>query len=269
MIGRAGSQRILEEVAKCDTVCANCHRLRTFRRRSAIRCGSAVGRVTAFQAVCRGFESRLPLQTRRTMAIGPRLGYSDEPNVDGAPWRSPTGPARRVEPCPRCETGFRTLHVDEVADERDDQGCVLGRGADKHPRRRSAPSIVVEVTCEAKTPLFRSDFGTKYAALPPSRTSKSATGTELGGNARQHESFARMDLRKTQNALSARTRGRIRNCGLGLIRIQMGTHGMPPEAAMAHPSPGWSDRCAYKRLACRQPVNADSGRSRLWLASTS
>jgi hypothetical protein len=34
MIGRAGTQRILEEVAKCDTVCANCHRLRTFLRRS-------------------------------------------------------------------------------------------------------------------------------------------------------------------------------------------------------------------------------------------
>jgi hypothetical protein len=34
MIGRAGTSRILEEVAKCDIVCANCHRLRTFRRRS-------------------------------------------------------------------------------------------------------------------------------------------------------------------------------------------------------------------------------------------
>lgn len=33
MIGRAGTARILEEVAKCDIVCANCHRLRTFRRR--------------------------------------------------------------------------------------------------------------------------------------------------------------------------------------------------------------------------------------------
>ena len=35
MIGRAGTTRILEEVAKCDIVCANCHRLRTFARRSA------------------------------------------------------------------------------------------------------------------------------------------------------------------------------------------------------------------------------------------
>jgi hypothetical protein len=34
MIGRAGTTRILEEIAKCDIVCANCHRLRTFRRRS-------------------------------------------------------------------------------------------------------------------------------------------------------------------------------------------------------------------------------------------
>jgi hypothetical protein len=34
MIGRAGTARILEEVAKCDIVCANCHRRRTFDRRS-------------------------------------------------------------------------------------------------------------------------------------------------------------------------------------------------------------------------------------------
>jgi hypothetical protein len=34
MIGRAGTARILDEVAVCDIVCANCHRLRTFRRRS-------------------------------------------------------------------------------------------------------------------------------------------------------------------------------------------------------------------------------------------
>jgi hypothetical protein len=34
MIGRAGTPRILDEVAKCDIVCANCHRLRTFVRRS-------------------------------------------------------------------------------------------------------------------------------------------------------------------------------------------------------------------------------------------
>jgi hypothetical protein len=34
LIGRAGKQRIQEEVEKCDIVCANCHRLRTFRRRS-------------------------------------------------------------------------------------------------------------------------------------------------------------------------------------------------------------------------------------------
>jgi hypothetical protein len=34
MIGRAGTARILDEAAKCDIVCANCHRLRTFQRRS-------------------------------------------------------------------------------------------------------------------------------------------------------------------------------------------------------------------------------------------
>jgi hypothetical protein len=34
MIGRAGTARILAEVAKCDIVCANCHRVRTFERRA-------------------------------------------------------------------------------------------------------------------------------------------------------------------------------------------------------------------------------------------
>jgi len=33
MIGRSGTERILAEVAKCDIVCANCHRARTFDRR--------------------------------------------------------------------------------------------------------------------------------------------------------------------------------------------------------------------------------------------
>jgi hypothetical protein len=33
MIGRAGDSRILAEVAKCDIVCANCHRARTVERR--------------------------------------------------------------------------------------------------------------------------------------------------------------------------------------------------------------------------------------------
>src|SRR3990172_413073 len=34
MVGRASLRRIMEEVAKCDVVCANCHRMRTFRRRA-------------------------------------------------------------------------------------------------------------------------------------------------------------------------------------------------------------------------------------------
>jgi hypothetical protein len=33
LIGRAADARILAEVAKCDIVCANCHRARTFARR--------------------------------------------------------------------------------------------------------------------------------------------------------------------------------------------------------------------------------------------
>jgi hypothetical protein len=35
MIGRASVAGILAEVAKCDVVCANCHRMRTYRRRQA------------------------------------------------------------------------------------------------------------------------------------------------------------------------------------------------------------------------------------------
>lgn len=33
LVGRHSEQAVLAEVAKCDVVCANCHRLRTYRRR--------------------------------------------------------------------------------------------------------------------------------------------------------------------------------------------------------------------------------------------
>lgn len=35
LVGRAGIRTILAEAAKCDIVCANCHRLRTFNRRQS------------------------------------------------------------------------------------------------------------------------------------------------------------------------------------------------------------------------------------------
>ena len=53
-------EKILEEAMKCDIVCPNCHRDRTYGQRHA---GVAqLARATAFQAVGRGFEPRLPLR---------------------------------------------------------------------------------------------------------------------------------------------------------------------------------------------------------------
>jgi hypothetical protein len=64
---------ILNEAAKCDIVCSNCHRDRTFRRRQSSAGVAQSGRAAAFQAVGRGSESRLPLRDddpRISEAIG-------------------------------------------------------------------------------------------------------------------------------------------------------------------------------------------------------
>lgn len=42
LAGRAGLMRLLEEIEKCDIVCANCHRLRTYARREAARISAGV-----------------------------------------------------------------------------------------------------------------------------------------------------------------------------------------------------------------------------------
>lgn len=59
----SSESRILSEAAKCDIVCPNCHRERTFRRWHAVAGVAQPGRAAAFQAVGRGSESRLPLRS--------------------------------------------------------------------------------------------------------------------------------------------------------------------------------------------------------------
>lgn len=36
LVAKFGKKRLLEEIAKCDIVCANCHKIRTFNRRSTL-----------------------------------------------------------------------------------------------------------------------------------------------------------------------------------------------------------------------------------------
>lgn len=59
MAGRVKLKRLLEEVAKCDIVCANCHRDRTFRARAdAARGSSTVASAPALQA---GYAGSIPV----------------------------------------------------------------------------------------------------------------------------------------------------------------------------------------------------------------
>lgn len=51
-------ERILEEAAKCDIVCKNCHRVRTFRRTNAARGSSTVASAPALQA---GYAGSIPV----------------------------------------------------------------------------------------------------------------------------------------------------------------------------------------------------------------
>ena len=53
---------IFEEAAKCDIVCPNCHRVRSFSRWQRLAGVAQLARAAAFQAAGRGFESRLPLR---------------------------------------------------------------------------------------------------------------------------------------------------------------------------------------------------------------
>jgi hypothetical protein len=53
---------ILNEAAKCDIVCPNCHRSRSFEQRHRLAGVAQLARAAAFQAAGRGFEPRLPLR---------------------------------------------------------------------------------------------------------------------------------------------------------------------------------------------------------------
>lgn len=58
----SGRLKVLEEIAKCDPVCSNCHRERTHRRSLVANAGIAQsGRAAASQAEDRGFKSLCPL----------------------------------------------------------------------------------------------------------------------------------------------------------------------------------------------------------------
>ncbi len=62
MAGRVKIATLLEEVAKCDIVCSNCHRDRSFHQRQS-RAGVAQWKCTCLPSRLRGFDSRLPLSS--------------------------------------------------------------------------------------------------------------------------------------------------------------------------------------------------------------
>ena len=69
MAGRVRIATLLEELAKCDIVCTNCHRERTYQRRQARAGVAQLVRAAAFQAAGRGFETRLPLTSEQERLI--------------------------------------------------------------------------------------------------------------------------------------------------------------------------------------------------------
>ena len=78
LIGRAGTTRILAEVAKCDIVCANCHRDRTHRRRSRGRDRAGVAQLVERQPSKLYVAGSSPVSRSNTLATA----YRPRPVID-------------------------------------------------------------------------------------------------------------------------------------------------------------------------------------------